>query len=152
VVRGERGVTLVEFALILPLFMMLVLGMVTGGHAYFRKISITDAVREGARYGVTYPADLGNLSAWQNAVKARVVEASGGELKTADVCAELVKAPDADTSAPCHVTAVADPGGTDGEWLVKVTARGTAKLEWLVSSTDVELRGKSVAKYEREPA
>ena len=34
---GERGAALVEFALILPVFMMLVLGMFSGGIAYNHK-------------------------------------------------------------------------------------------------------------------
>lgn len=150
--RDERGASLVEFALLLPLFMMLILGMVTGGQAYFRKIAITDAVREGARYGATFPADLGDLSAWRDAVEARVIEVSDEELDAGDVCVELVLAPDADNDAPCHTETVADPAGTDGEWLVKVTAEGSATLEWLLGSSDVTLRGKAVALYEREPS
>lgn len=142
---GEHGVTLVEFALILPLFMMLVLGMVTGGHAYFRKISITDAVREGARYGVTYPAQIGRFDVWEAAVTQRVVESSGGEVKAVDVCAKLVEATDANTCG------VGTPAGASG-WLVKVSAQGNAKLEWLVSSTNVTVRGQAVAKYELEPS
>ncbi|MFP5377848.1 MAG: TadE/TadG family type IV pilus assembly protein [Acidimicrobiia bacterium] len=51
--RGERGAALVEFALILPLFLTLVLGMFSGGLAYSRKITLTNAAREGARYGAT---------------------------------------------------------------------------------------------------
>ena len=51
--RGERGVALVEFALVFPVFMTLVLGMFYGGLAYSRKITMTNAAREAARYGAT---------------------------------------------------------------------------------------------------
>ena len=50
----ERGAVLVEFALILPVFMMLVLGTFTGGTAYYRKSSIASASREGARYATLH--------------------------------------------------------------------------------------------------
>lgn len=51
--RGERGAALLEFALIFPIFMTLALGMFSGGQAYNRKITMTNAAREGARYGAT---------------------------------------------------------------------------------------------------
>lgn len=50
---GERGATLVEFALTFPIFMTLALGMFSGGQAYDRKITLTNAAREGSRYGAT---------------------------------------------------------------------------------------------------
>ena len=53
--RQEDGAALVEFALILPVFMILVLGTFSGGIAYNTKQSITSAAREGSRYGATLP-------------------------------------------------------------------------------------------------
>lgn len=51
--RDQRGSTLVEFAFIFPIFMMVVLGMFSGGQSYNRKISMTNAVAEASRYGAT---------------------------------------------------------------------------------------------------
>lgn len=51
--RGQRGASLVEFALIFPIFMTLVLGMFGFGQAYNRKNTLTNAAREGSRYGAT---------------------------------------------------------------------------------------------------
>src|SRR5438105_9682196 len=45
-IKNESGAALVEFALILPVFMMLVLGTFTGGLAYSTKQEITSAARE----------------------------------------------------------------------------------------------------------
>jgi len=53
-VRDERGAAMVEFALILPVFMMLVLGTFSGGTAYYRNITIASAAREGARYATLH--------------------------------------------------------------------------------------------------
>ena len=61
--RDERGAALVEFALILPVFMMMVLGTFTGGIAYNTKQSITSAAREGSRYGATLYTTLATVSA-----------------------------------------------------------------------------------------
>ena len=45
----ERGAAAVEFALILPLLVMLVFGIIEFGRGYNAKIELTGAVREGAR-------------------------------------------------------------------------------------------------------
>ncbi len=89
---GEQGAALIEFALVVPLAMGLVLGTFTGGSAYFRKISVVDAVREGSRYAASLRmgTGAGAVMAWEASVKNRVVEASGGELTVNDVCVKLV--------------------------------------------------------------
>ncbi|HEY8491025.1 MAG TPA: TadE/TadG family type IV pilus assembly protein [Dehalococcoidia bacterium] len=51
--RGERGQSLVEFALVLPLFLILVFGIVDFGNALQDYITLSNAAREGARLGVT---------------------------------------------------------------------------------------------------
>ncbi|MDR9450988.1 MAG: TadE/TadG family type IV pilus assembly protein, partial [Acidimicrobiia bacterium] len=51
----ERGASLVEFALVLPLIMMIVLGLVSAGVAYNLKITLTHAAREAARYAAILP-------------------------------------------------------------------------------------------------
>ena len=45
----ERGTAVIEFALILPMLVMLVFGIIGFGRAYNAKISLTAAAREGAR-------------------------------------------------------------------------------------------------------
>ena len=49
--RDERGAAVVEFALILPILVMFVFGIVEFGRAYSARIQLTAAVREGARAG-----------------------------------------------------------------------------------------------------
>lgn len=50
--RDERGQALVEFALVVPLLLMLVIGVFEFGRAYNVYQVITDAAREGARTAV----------------------------------------------------------------------------------------------------
>lgn len=46
---GDRGATAVEFALLLPLLMLLLFGIIDFGRALNAQITITQAAREGAR-------------------------------------------------------------------------------------------------------
>jgi Flp pilus assembly protein TadG len=49
--RNEHGQTLVEFALVLPILCLLVLGVIQFGIVFNNYITLTDAVRAGARKG-----------------------------------------------------------------------------------------------------
>ena len=49
-----EGVAAVEFAIILPALMFLILGGMDLGHAYYLEHLITNASREGARYATKY--------------------------------------------------------------------------------------------------
>ncbi|MFQ5945132.1 MAG: TadE/TadG family type IV pilus assembly protein [Anaerolineae bacterium] len=58
--RGERGQSVVELALLLPVLLLIFLGTTDFGRVYFAKVAITNAARVGARYGSLNP-DAGNL-------------------------------------------------------------------------------------------
>ncbi|AOT02065.1 TadE/TadG family type IV pilus assembly protein [Arthrobacter sp. U41] len=47
--RSERGAVAVEFALLAPVLIMLLLGIVEFGRAYNTQISLSSAAREGVR-------------------------------------------------------------------------------------------------------
>lgn len=51
--EGSRGQSLVEFALILPVFLLLTLGVVDGARIFTAYIAITNGAREGALYAAT---------------------------------------------------------------------------------------------------
>jgi Flp pilus assembly protein TadG len=56
-VRGEHGAVAVEFAIILPILLLLAFGIIDFGHAWYMKHMMSDASREGARYGTRYLTD-----------------------------------------------------------------------------------------------
>ena len=49
--RGQRGQTMTEFAVVLPIFLLLLLGIAQLGIAFHNYIQLTDATRAGARFG-----------------------------------------------------------------------------------------------------
>ena len=56
---AERGAVAVEFALILPVLLLLVFGIIDFGHAWFMKHAAQNSCREGARYATRYQTDNG---------------------------------------------------------------------------------------------
>lgn len=77
--KSERGAVAVEFAILLPLLLLLVLGIAEFGRAFNAQITLTNAAREGARVmAITNkPADA--RTAAQNAA------ASLGNIPASDI-------------------------------------------------------------------
>lgn len=160
VARSESGASLVEMALIFPLLMALLMGIFTGGEAYNRQITMTAAVREGARFGATLDCLAACASssptvapaaatsppngAWEDAVAQRVVQQSGGVLSLSDVCVALVMAPD--THNYCGVS---DPAGSSGTMIVKVSAARKTTFEYVFAGQTLNLSASSTNRYER---
>jgi Flp pilus assembly protein TadG len=156
--ESERGAALVEFALILPVVVSLLLGLVTGGLAYNKKIAMTDAVRGATRYGTT----LNDSATWATSVRDRLVQLSATELTGSDVCVELVRAGSpntvvrrwyasaANTSCPSTFgTGPTIPAVDTGYCVVKVWGMKQAKLQTVFFSSDLALKAGSVGAYER---
>jgi len=51
---NQKGAVAVEFAMLAPLLLLIIGGIIDFGHAYYIKQVVTNASREGARYGVTF--------------------------------------------------------------------------------------------------
>lgn len=147
--RTQRGAVFLEFALVLPLLLSMVLGIFTGGLTYTHKISVVEAVREGARYGASLPLGTGAsaVSTWEAAVRERVVNASAGEIAAADVCVKFVLPTG---GSDCGL---ADPPGATNEpavHLVKVRATKPGRIEFFFFTNNLVLQGKLVARFERD--
>jgi Flp pilus assembly pilin Flp len=156
--RDERGAALVEFALIAPLLFAVLLGIFSGGNAYFEKITITDAVREGTRFGASL---LGPSSAsWPGTVQQRTMDLGGGELTLDDICVRVVEKTAGGESivnqilgTDCDTEATPPPtpaGVPTGDCVVKVWSRTPTKLEAILYSQTLHITAKSLAVYERD--
>ncbi len=80
---GEAGAQLVEFAFVLPILLALLLGIVTGGIAFSRGLSVDNAARESARYAATLPVE-GNMGAWLNDVADVAIGSASGDLDSGE--------------------------------------------------------------------
>ncbi len=100
---GRQGAqALVEFALLLPLLLLLVLVAVDAGRLFFTDIALTDAAREGAAYGAGDPTDTSGISAHVQDEANVQTQAGEHPISVTVACADPSGAP-----LPCADT----PGG-----------------------------------------
>lgn len=151
-VDDEQGTTLVEMALVLPLVFALLLGIFTGGNAYFSKISLADATRNGARFGASLKVPTTGVTAWKESVQDRVAQQSGGEISMGDVCVDLVVPTGSNVAC-----GVADPAGASSDptvlapaRVVKVSVAASTRLDFVFFSSSPTLSAKVAARYERD--
>jgi len=129
--REERGAAAVEFALVLPILIVIVFGIINFGIVLAQKASLAGAVRTGARYGSVnaYTAThscksvidkvrdsastigIGSTNNTQVAVKVFRVKSDGTKTARCEALAGAAS-PAAATEAPC-VNATASPADPD---------------------------------------
>lgn len=159
---GDDGAALVEFALVLPVFLMLVLAMFTGGNAYFTKLTLTSAAREAARAGATLPVEAGT-GAWLDRVAGIAERSADGELDAGDagrvVCVAMVDGATASRRLAAGAAAPtydAQPCFDDGlgltEVRVQVQVARTARLDALLWTRTLDLGARGVSRYEVAPS
>jgi Flp pilus assembly protein TadG len=85
--RREEGQSYVETALVLPFLILLVMGVLDIGRAFNAYIVVTNAAREGARYGI---AHSGNA----DGIRARVLQETTGTGVTVDSADIAISYPD----------------------------------------------------------
>lgn len=83
-VRAQNGQTMTEFALVLPLLALLLFGVIQFGIAFNNYITLTDAVRAGARKG----AVARHLQDPEGSVDT-AVRAAATDLKSSDLLVEV---------------------------------------------------------------
>ena len=133
---GRRGQSLVEFALLIPVFLLFAVVVFDLGRAVYYYSAVHNAAREGARYGVVKPDDYAGMK--QKAVDYAI----GLGLTTA------------------NVTAGAGPNQTIGGFpnpTVKVTViysftPATPLLERFLPGGTISLRGEAVMRTESLPS
>ncbi len=80
---SESGSSLVEMGLLMPVFLLLLLGVVDLGRAYYLKIEVSDAAHSGALYGSQNPTDTTGM---QNAAAAAAPDVPGFTASAAYGC------------------------------------------------------------------
>ncbi|GAA0558360.1 hypothetical protein GCM10010172_46760 [Paractinoplanes ferrugineus] len=100
--RGDDGAAAVELALVLPILLLLVFGLIDFGRVMQQQIQLTEAVREGARVG----ALNGTASDMQAQVVSTVGGSTGITYTTTTAC---TSAATATSTATMTVTRTFDP-------------------------------------------
>jgi Flp pilus assembly protein TadG len=67
--QREDGQAMVEFALILPIFLLILCGIVDFGWLFYNQLTLNNACREGARYAVVNTADNADTQAIINHIE-----------------------------------------------------------------------------------
>ena len=101
--RRERGAVAVEFALVLPVLVALMFGVFTAGGAYSDHLSVTNAVREAARFGGAVDYSVPDATTWADSVQDRVqqVYMNGlGTLTESQICVRLLDSSGAVVGVP----------------------------------------------------
>lgn len=162
----ERGAALVEAALVTPLLLMILVGLVTAGLAFSRSIALQNAAREGSRFGATYPV-LGDMPGYLDQVLETTRAAAIGDLDPAVtgqyICVAYVHP--AGTSADDQTTRLEETAGLkmgavvgsscfadgrpDDEPRIQVLTRRASEINAVLFSMDVTLDASGIARFER---
>lgn len=161
---GERGAVAVEFALVLTPLIMILIGTFTTGVSFSHALGITNAVREGARFGAIADASTGT---WASDVADRVRATQFDDPTSTEtsICVQLWKGPAPGTQVGTTFCTGGGPGviATDfarypipaalpaGVCVVRVVATRNYKISappLLPGVTQKMARG-SVARYEK---
>jgi PKD repeat protein len=106
--RRTRAQALVEFALVLPVFLFLVVISIDFGRLFFSYIQINNAAREGANFGQGSPTDTVGITARVEEETNTQAQRGAGALTVTSSCANAVGSAIACTAA----TGGAGPGNT----------------------------------------
>src|SRR5919201_6346799 len=92
-IRSERGAAIVEFAIVLPLLLLFIFGIIDFGRALYMKNNLTLAAREGARIASVqgpYPTfSPVNLTVIAPRVKLNTLPFGGDSVKTSMISATV---------------------------------------------------------------
>jgi len=75
----RRGAAMVEFAIILPLLVTIILACIDFGRFGSAYIAITNAARAGAGVGSNSKVTTGTMTIWQNAIRTAVTNEFTGQ-------------------------------------------------------------------------
>jgi Flp pilus assembly protein TadG len=98
--RNTDGSAAIEFGLILPLLLVVLVGIIDYGQIHFTRLTMTNAAREGARVGVTMA---------ESDAQAAAVAATSSYLGRAGVNAVVTATAPSQGSPTVTVTVTVDP-------------------------------------------
>lgn len=83
--KSDRGAALVEFAVVVPILLLVVWGVIDFARAYYTSNSLASAVREGARYAVVQQTPSSKATQIRTTVKNAFRPLGGAALTDAQI-------------------------------------------------------------------
>lgn len=139
--REESGATAVEFVLILPLLLALIIGLIDFGRIGFVQVSVTAASREGARFSSLYSSGITNIQTLNDFVQnstptvARVsqLDSQGSLSVTTTQCSAIQSGENTSVTVatnfkwllPVGLISILNPGST---WVQDFTISSTGTM------------------------
>jgi Flp pilus assembly protein TadG len=136
--RGHKGAAVVEFAIVLPILLLLIFGIIEFGILIYNKQVLTNASREGARAGIVYidgtsRVPAGNASN-SDTIKGIVNDYANDYLITFG------------SSTPLNTDVEFPEGQATGDPLIVTVSYGYSFI--LFPVTDYQITARTVMKYE----
>jgi Flp pilus assembly protein TadG len=117
-----KGVAMVEFAILVTVLCLIIAGIIDLGHAFYLQQVVTNASREGARYGVSYHVDANKNRLPPSSLTPSIKDYV---LTTLNYKALLPSSPAPDVVAT-------GPGITTGDYGTELDVTVTATKTWFV--------------------
>ena len=96
--HDEGGQSLIEFALVLPLLLLIAFGLIELGRAYYQYNTLSKAIRDGARYLSSSAYNSGNISNAQNVAVYGNTGGSGTSVLPGLTASSITITPEAGTT------------------------------------------------------
>lgn len=125
----RRGNFAIEFALALPILLLLLVGLLDLGRLSLQKSALLQGAREGAQYGILAPTDTANIQA-----TAKNATGITGATATASTFCECVSGTQVDCSTTCT-------GGAAIKQYVVVTTNAAFRSVLTPATTTFGLNG-----------
>ena len=155
--RSDRGASAVEFALVVPLLLLIVFGLINFGFLFSQQLTINQVVREGARRGVVYGDDTtrtchGILDGVQKGVSGLgisqtdvAVKISTDGFASSSGCGTNWNKSNLSTNTPCLGSFT---GGVSGSLVVEAQYVSTIPISFPPFPTSMTLGSKAVFRCE----
>jgi Flp pilus assembly protein TadG len=134
---ASRGQSFVEFGIVAPVLLLVLLAVADLGRVFFVSIELNDAARAGTQFGIQSPANAADISGMEQAAQNDASNISGVSATASEYC----QCPDGTTPA-CN----SSPSCSDMRVYVEVDTTGSFQtlLDYPGISSSFALGGKSV--------
>jgi hypothetical protein len=99
--RRDEGAAAVEMALVLPILIMLLFGIISFGIVFAQKLALSNAAREAARYGTVGLTTADRPTCQQVTDRVRSALTGTIAMPPADVSVSYARGPNGSGSDPC---------------------------------------------------